>query len=477
VAGRIYMVCGQPGTGKTTLAMQFLLDGVRQEEPVLFVTLSESEQELRANSAAHGWDVSRVHFLDIHPAEEALTADSQYAIFHPADVELAPVTKRIIEAVDRLKPARIVFDSLTEIRLLSRDPLRYRRQVLSLKSFLLTQGATCLLLGESGEHEMGVDIASMVNGVIALRVLHGKDGMARRSVEVEKYRGSDYVAGQHALRIAKDGLEVFPRLLALAHREQFTRQALPSGVAELDRLLGGGLDRGTSTLITGHAGVGKTTLGTSLLIAAAQRGERGVLYTFDEGPAEVEFRCESLGMPARDLIGRGLLQIQKVNPLLLYPDEFVRWVRREVEQNKTQLIMIDSLNGYRYSMPDEDFLVGHMHQLLSYLNRMGITSILVNEVSNLIGDFSATDFGISYLTDALILIKYYEYQGALHKAIGTLKKRLSDHEKMFRSFEITGQGLNVGGPLPHMRGILRGEVVPDGNTSSEESDRQGSSHA
>ncbi len=462
LSGQVYMIRGQPGAGKTTLAMQFLMAGAARGEPVLFVTLSESEAELRQSAAGHGWNLEGVSFLDIHPGQDQLAPDSQYTIFHPADVELAPVTRRITEAMERYKPARVVFDSLTEVRLLSRDPLRYRRQILALKSYLLAQGVTTLFLGESAHQELDIEIASIVQGVIALNVTRGRDGNSRRSLEVEKFRGSDYREGEHCMRILRGGLTVYPRLLALEHSQDFERQAVPSNIPALDRMLSGGLDRGTSTLLTGNAGVGKTTLGLAFLAAAAEQGERGVLFTFDEGPAEITHRCKSVGMPLRGLIQRKLLEIRKVNPLLLYPDEFASWVRQEVEQKATQIVMIDSLNGYRQSMIDEDYLTGHMHQLVGYLNRMGVTTILVNEVSNLTGDFAASTVGMSYLADAVVLMKYFEYEGTLRKAIGTLKKRLSDHEKTLREFEITTQGLIVGDPLPQLRGILRGEAEMNG---------------
>jgi len=363
--------------------------------------------------------------------------------------------------MQRAKPSRVVFDSLTEVRLLSRDPLRYRRQLLALKNYLLAQGITTLFLGESARQELDIEVASIVQGVIALDLSRGRDGTVRRSAEVEKFRGSNFREGQHALSIVKGGLTIFPHLIAVEHGQGFTREVITSGVPGLDRMLGGGLDRGTSTLLTGNAGVGKTTLAVHFLAEAARKGERAVLYTFDEGPGEIVYRCEAVGMPIQCLIDRGLLLVRKVNPLVLYPDEFASWVREEVEQNQTRLVMIDSLNGYRQSMPDEGYLVGHMHQLIGYLNRMGVTTILVNEVSNLTGDFSATQFGMSYLADAVVLMKYYEYGGTLHKAIGTMMKRLSDHEKTLRSFEITPEGIRVGDPAPR-HPPRRGRVVRDG---------------
>ena len=467
LAGRIYLIKGQPGAGKTTLGLQFLIEGARQGESVLFITLSESEGELRANAAHHGWDLEGVDFLDIHPATEGISTENQYSIFHPADVELIPVSNQILGALVRQKPSRVVFDSLTELRLLSRDPLRYRRQILALKSELLSRNITTLFLGESAKRELDAEIASIVQGVVALSLRKGQEGMTRRAIEVEKCRGSAYREGEHPLRIEHGGIRVFPHLLALEHEHSFERGWVRSGIESLDTMLGGGLDRGTCTLITGNAGVGKTTLGSTIIAHAAANGERSAMYSFDEGPAEILYRAESVGLRLQDHIDSGLLELRKINPLLLYPDEFAAWIRVEVEQKNTKIVMIDSLNGYNQSMPDEKYLGGHIHQLITYLNRMGVTTLLINEVSTVVGDFAFTHFGLSYMADSVMLLRYYEYQGAIHKAVGVLKKRLSNHEKMLRSYELTGQGLVVGNPLPNLHGILRGEA--DQNTVTFES--------
>ncbi len=459
LAGRVYMVRGQPGAGKTTLGMQFLLEGVRRGETSMFVTLSESEDELRANADLHGWDLSAIHFLDIHPTNDRASVENQYSIFHPADIELIPVSERIDEAIDRLQPSRIVFDSLTQVRLLSRDPLRYRRQVLALKNDLLARKITTIFIGESSHQDFDSEIASIVQAVFRLGLKKGREGMSRRSIEVEKYRGSAYLEGEHPLRIVQGGIQVFPRLIALEHGRVFDRQVLPTGVANLDLMLDGGLDRGTCTLITGNAGVGKTTLGMAVVARAIENGERAAVFTFDEGPAEIIYRSEAIGLHVKAAIDSGLLSIRKINPLLLYPDEFASWVRHEVEEKGIKVVMIDSLNGYNQSMPDEHYLGGHMHQLIGYLNRMGVATILVNEVSTLIGDFAATRFGLSYLADTVLIIRYYEYGGSILKAIGTLKKRMSNHEKSLRSFDVTPQGLVVGKTLFNLRGILRGEAT------------------
>ncbi len=319
-------------------------------------------------------------------------------------------------------------------------------------------GVATIFLGESSNQHHDSEVASIVQGVIALTLAKGREGMTRRAIEVEKFRGSAYREGEHPLRIERDGIVVFPRLLALEHGETFERASMSTGVTNLDEMLDGGLDRGTCTLITGNAGVGKTTLGMAVIARAVANGERCVLYTFDEGPAEVVYRCDAIGLEIQRAVDRGLLQIRKINPLLLYPDEFAAWVREEVEGRGTKVVMIDSLNGYNQSMPDEHYLGGHMHQLIAYLNRMGVTTLLINEVSTLIGNFAATEFGISYMADTVVVIRFYEYAGSILKAIGTLKKRMSDHEKTLRAFDITRQGLVVGKTLLNIRGILRGEA-------------------
>ena len=468
--GRVYLVRGLPGAGKTTFGLQFLIEGASRGESVLFITLSESEKELRDNASSHRWNLAGVRFLEILPALEGSPGTDQYSIFHPADVELIPVAKKIFESIAEFQPSRIVFDSLTQIRLLSRDPLRYRRQIVALKSLLLAKGITAIFLGESSQQELDSEIASIVQGVIVISLRKGQEGMTRRSIEIQKLRGSDYREGEHPLRIVQGGIEVYPRLLATEHGQTFQRDPISTGIDDLDTMLCGGLDRGTCTLITGNAGVGKTTLGLAVIARAVSRGERCALYAFDEGPAEIVFRSESIGLRLQPYLDQGLLAIRKINPLLLYPDEFASWIRVEVEDNATKLVMIDSLNGYNQSMPDEKYLGGHMHQLLGYLNRMGVTSLLVNEISALIGTFNATQFGLSYMADNVITIRYYEYQGEIHKAIGILKKRFGNHEKLLRNFEVTSRGLLVGNALPELRGILRGEAFKTSHQQNPEED-------
>ena len=413
------------------------------------------------------WQGSTSSIFIQWPLETRLIVSTPYSTLPRSNSCRWP--RRIQEELDRLNPTRVVFDSLTQVRLLSRDQLRYRRQILALKSDLLRRGTTTLFLADRGQEQLDSEIASIVQGVISLTLKKGREGLTRRFIEVEKCRGSAYCEGEHPLRIGRGGLEVFPRLLSREHERSFERASVSSSVEGFDAMLGGGLDRGTCTLIIGNTGVGKTTLGMAIVAAAVGRGESAAVYTFDEGTAEMVYRSEAVGLKIRPAIDSGLLRIRKVNPLLLYPDEFAAWVRVEVEQRGVKVIMIDSLNGYNQSMPDENYLAGHMHQLIGYLNQMGVVTILVNEVSDLIGGFSATRFGLSYMADTVVFIHYYEFAGAMHKAIGVLKKRLSNHDKALRAYHLGEGQISVGKLLPDLHGILRGEpsrnyILPEGGS-------------
>jgi circadian clock protein KaiC len=452
-----YLVRGCPGAGKTTLALQFLMEGLRRGEPGLYVTLNESEAELRAGAAEHGWDLGDLEFLEILPGDEDLSPEFQYSVFHPGDVDLAPTTGKITEAMERRKPARVAFDSLTEVRLLSRDSVRYRRQVLALKEFLRSRGATTLFLGESTHPENDVEAATIVHGVISLEQSLGPDGMDRRSLRVEKYRSSDYLSGLHAARIVRGGLEVYPRLVAPLQDPVYKPELLPSGIPALDRLFGGGLDRGTCTMIGGNSGVGKSCLGMAFLAPAAASGERCVLYTFDEWPAEAAYRSESIGLDVRESMERDLLFIQKVNPLGLPPEQFCHWVRTEVDQRETRMVMIDTVNGYELCTRDKVSFLSHLQQLVGFLKARGVTLLLVNELAKLTGDLTLAETGLSYIADNTVLLKTYEDGGALRKAIAVTRKRLGPHDDRFHEFGVTPSGLQIGAPLTHLRGILGGE--------------------
>jgi circadian clock protein KaiC len=460
IPGEPYLIRGCSGTGKTTLAMQFLMAGARRGEPTLFIALTEPERGIRASAARRGWDLGGVQILDIHPGlgDEGFSPEGTYTIFHPADIELAPVTRKITETMDRLRPSRVAFDNLSEIGFLTRDKIRFRRQVLALIDFLIDQGTSALFIAESNQHRYDEEILSLVHGTIELGLAQGRDARDCRMLRVAKYRDSDFAAGEHALAIERTGLKVYPRMLATEHRREFPREAISSGIAGLDRLLGGGIDRGTTTLVAGSSGVGKTTVSLSFLVEAARRGERGVACSFEEGAEEILLRGEVLGLEARSLVERGLLSVEKINPLVLYPDQFAAWVRDEVERKGTRLVMIDSLNGYIQTMPDEKFLVSHMSQLVSYLNRMGVATLLTQELPTLTARDEANRFGLSHLVDNVVLLKMFEAEGGLHIAAGAVKRRLGGHERIFRALEFTAEGIRVGGPLPQFRGILRGEA-------------------
>ncbi|QDV39592.1 ATPase domain-containing protein [Tautonia plasticadhaerens] len=458
--GESYLVRGSSGTGKTTLGMQFLMAGARRGEPALYVSLTEPEAVIRRSAERRGWGLDGIHVLDLHAraGPEETTPEGTYTIFHPAEVELAPATRRIAEAIEGLGPARVVFDNLSEVGFLSRDPIRYRRQVAALKDSLMERGHTALFLAESNRHQFDEDILSLVQGIIQVDRDHRRDGRERRALRVEKYRDSDFASGDHALDIEQHGLVVYPRMLATEHGRDFPREALGSGVAELDRQLGGGIDRGTVTLIAGNSGAGKTTVGLGFLAEAARRGERAVAYSFEEGAPEILTRCEALGLGVRGLIERGLLEVTKVNPLVLYPDQFAARVREEVEGRGTRLVMIDSLNGYLATMPDESCLVSHVSQLASYLNRMGVATLLTLELPTLNQSDEAHRLGLSHLVDTILLLKLFEAEGGLRIASGVIKRRLGGHDRAFRDLEITPEGVRVGGPLPEFRGILGGQA-------------------
>ncbi len=459
-----YLVRGRPGAGKTTLALQFLLEGLRRGESSLYVTLNESEAELRAGAAAHGWDLGDLEVLEILPGDEDLSLETQYSVFHPGDVDLAPTTSKITEAMERRKPARVAFDSLTEVRLLSRDSVRYRRQILALKEFLRSRGATTLFLGESAHPELDVEAATVVHGVISLEQAIGPDGMDRRSLRVEKYRSSDYLAGLHAARIVRGGLEVYPRLVAPLEEPAFEPAALPSEIPALDRLFGGGLDRATCTMIGGNSGVGKSCVGVAFLAAAAARGERCTLYSFDEWPAEVAHRSEAIGLKIRGPMERGLLQVQKVNPLGLPPELFCNWVRAQVELRGARIVMIDTVNGYEMCTRDKVGFLSHLQQLVGFLKSRGVTLLLIHEIAKVTGALTMAESGLSFIADNTVLIKAFEDGGALKTAIAVTRKRLSAHDDRFHEFRVTSSGLQVGGPLTQLRGILRGDPDHDGSS-------------
>lgn len=452
ITQRSYLLRGGPGCGKTTLGMHFLTAGTVNGERCLFISLGETETEIRTNAEAIGFDLSNIGFLDLSPDPQFFTHMESYDIFSPAEVEREPITQSIIEQVETLKPQRVFLDAMTQFRFLSPDAFQFRKQVLSFLHFLIEQGATVLFTSEGSETNPDDDLQFMSDGVIHLHFLSDE-----RTISVSKFRGSDFRGGQHSMQLTSQGMQVFPRLLPEMYRQEFTAETLSSGVPELDEMLHGGLERGTITIISGPSGVGKSTMGLQFMKEAAGRGEHSVVYIFEEWQETLLQRCESVNIPVRTMIERGTLSVIQVEPLHFTPDQFASMVRRTVEQQKSSIVMIDSVSGYRLSLRGGD-LVTHLHALCKYLQNMGIAVLLINEVEAITGDFRVTEAGISYLADTIIFLRYLEMRGEIRRAIGVLKKRLSNFERTVREIEVTRYGIKVGRPLTGLRGILTGKV-------------------
>jgi circadian clock protein KaiC len=456
---RLYLLEGMPGSGKTTLAFQFLMEGVRLGEPVLYVTLSETKDEISAVAASHGWSIDRIAIRELVPSEQSLEPSEQYTVFHPSEVELSDTTKKIVDDVDKLKPTRIVFDSLSELRLLAGNPLRYRRQILALKQFFAGRRCTVLLLDDLTAAEHDLQVQSIAHGAVLLEHTMPAFGPPRRRLSVTKFRGRDFRGGYHDYAIRRGGLEVYPRLVAAEHRGASSRERLPSGLVGLDKLIGGGLERGTSTLIQGAAGTGKSTVSALFCARAAERGEHSALFIFDESPNTLFSRLEGLNIPLKKHVDAGLVTVQPVDPGELSPGEFVHAIRRAVEQHHAKIVVIDSLNGYLNSMPDEKFLIIQLHEILTYLGQQGAASMLVTAQHGLMGAQMTAPVDASYLADAVVLLRYFEAEGEVRQAISVVKMRGGEHERTIREFSMKGGRINIGEPLRDYRGVLTG--VPE----------------
>lgn len=460
-AHRLFLLEGVPGSGKTTLALQFLLEGARRGEPVLYVTLSETERELRTVGNSHGFSLDGIEVRELVPSEASLRPDDQYTMFHPSEVELSETTKTILADVDRLRPRRVVFDSLSEMRLLAGNPLRYRRQILALKQFFVGRECTVLLLDDMTSANHDLQVQSIAHGVLRLEQLNPEYGAERRRLIVMKYRGVAFRGGYHDYVIRKGGLRVFPRLVAREHRPLPTYDRLESGVPEIDALLGGGIERGTSTLIVGAAGTGKSTLAAQFCATSAERGQRSALFLFDESVRTLQSRCEGVGIPLAKHLRDGLVSTQQVDPAELSPGEFVHAIRHCVERQEATIVVIDSLNGYLNAMPEERFLIVQLHELLSYLGQAGVATILIGAHQGLIGNAMVTPVDASYLADSVILMRYFEAQGEVRQAISVVKKRGGAHERSVRELRLTDDGIKVGPPLREFRGVLTGVPILD----------------
>ncbi len=453
--GQMYLLEGNPGTGKTTLAMQFLLAAHAKGLKVLYVTLSEPKQELVDSADSHDWDFTQMPVVEFVPDEASLSADQQYTVFHPSDVELASTISRLTEEIVKVQPACLVLDSLSELRLLAADNMRYRRQLLALKQFFAGRKMTALLLDDRTADGHDLELQSIAHGVVRLEKVPRSFGVTRRRIEVLKLRGSVFREGFHDYNILHEGVVVYPRLIASEHGTSFDGEQLASGIEELDRLFGGGIPRGSSTLIIGPTGAGKSSISLQYAFAAAKRGERAIVYAFDEVLRTAKARAEGLGMNIQTEIDRGTLRMSQIDPAELSPGEFVWQIRSDVNDRDTRVVVIDSLNGFLNSMPGEADLLLQLHELLSYLNQKGVVTILVMTQHGLIGTMSV-QVDVSYLADTVVLLRYFEAQGRIRQSIAVLKKRVGDHERTLRELIFRPGAILVGEALEEFRGVLTG---------------------
>jgi len=466
-ANRMYLYEGRPGTGKTTMALQFLLEGVRGGERVLYITLSESKRELMLVAQRHGWSLDKVDVFELVPQETTLDPERELTVFHPAEMELSETTGLIFAEVERINPTRVVLDSLSELRLLAQSPLRYRRQVLALKHFFTNRNCTVVLLDDLSSSQDDLQLHSIAHGVVMLEQLALDYGAERRRLRVIKMRGMRFRGGYHDFTIEKGGLHIYPRLVAAEHHREFSGELTSSGNAEIDQLLGGGLERGTSALLIGAAGVGKSSIGLLYAISAAARGERAVFFAFDEGRGTVEARARSLGLPLQQYLESGNIRFQQIDPAEQSPGEFASNVRRSVEVDHASVIIIDSLNGYLNAMPDERFLILQMHELLSYLAQQGVLTILILAQHGLVGPMD-TPLDISYLSDAVLMLRYFEFAGTVRRALSVVKKRSGPHEHTIREFRLGSPGIKLGPPLKDFSGVFSGNPRYVGSSIPEE---------
>jgi circadian clock protein KaiC len=458
---RLYLVEGVPGSGKTTLALQFLMEGARLGERVLYVTLSESEEELREVALSHGWDLKGITLRELIPSEDKLHPDEQYTMFHPSEIELTETTKIILADVDSVKPTRVVFDSLSELRLLAGNALRYRRQILALKQFFAGRNSTVMLLDDMTSTEQDLQLQSIVHGVLRLEQLYPEYGAERRRLMVLKYRGSGFRGGYHDYKIEEGGMAVFPRLIAHEHNTLGGGEPLLTGVKELDTLLGGGLDRGTSALLIGSAGTGKSTIAAQFVAAAADRGENSCMFLFDESVNTLLARTASLGINLKKHIKSGRVAVNRVDPAQFSPGELVNAIRTAVEQDNAAIVVLDSLNGYLNALPNERFLVIQLHELLTFLAQKNVATILVSAQKGILGLSLQSPVDATYLADTVLLLRYYESKGEVRQAISVIKKRRGDHERTIRDYSLGKGGVKLGPPLTGFRGVLSGGSMPE----------------
>ncbi|HWI84116.1 ATPase domain-containing protein [Ramlibacter sp.] len=453
-ANHLYLVEGTPGAGKTTLGLQFLRSGVQSGQTGLYITLSETGAELKTVAASHGWSLEGIEVFEL-VTDEGLSPAAEQSILHPAEIELGETTRGVMSAVERIKPRRVVFDSLSEMRLLAQNPLRYRRQVLALKSFFANVGCTVLLLDDrSAEHD-DVQLHSIAHGVVRLEQVVDQYGPERRRLRLVKMRGIRFRGGEHDFNLETGGISVFPRLVAAEHRSSAEWAIVSTGTPALDQLMGGGLARGSNTLFSGPSGVGKTTTALACVRAALQRGERAVYYLFDEGLGSLLVRSRALGLAVDEYLESGQLRIDSLDPAEVSPGEFAHMVRAAVEDGQASAVVIDSLNAYLQAMTGEKHMLLQMHELLSYLNQQGVVTILILGLHGVLGDMNS-DIDLSYLSDATLLFRFFEARGSLLKAVSMVKSRTSAHELTIREFRLGAGGVEVGEALTDFEGVLSG---------------------
>ena len=462
--GQMYLLEGTPGTGKTTLAMQFIMEGIRHGEEALYITLSESKAELYASARSHGWKLNEIAIAEFVPAEANLDPEQQYTVFHPSEVELATTIQKLTQIVEERRPARLVVDSLSELRLLAADPMRYRRQLLALKQFFAGRDTTVLLLDDRSAEASDLQLQSIAHGVIRLDKAPRSYGVTRRQVEILKMRGSSFREGFHDYTIQTGGVHIYPRLVANEHNSTFVSARLKSGIAQLDEMFGGGVNRGSSTLIVGPTGAGKSTLAMQYAYVAAKGGERAIIYAFDEVLRTAQERAQALGLPVHEEIARGTLAMSQIDPAELSPGELIWQIRNDVEKKNTKVVVIDSLNGFLNAMPGERDLMLSLHELLAFLNQKGVVTFIILTQHGLVGSMQS-EVDVSYLADTAVLLRYFESNGAIRQAISVLKQRVGEHERTLRDFSLSNSGIVVGEPLRNFRGILTG--VPDAVRASE----------
>jgi circadian clock protein KaiC len=461
---RLYLVEGTPGTGKTTLGLGFLLAGAKTGETGLYITLAETEVELRAVAKTHGWSLDPISLFEMVPAE-GLAEDQEQTLLHPSEVELGETLRGIMAKVDEVRPTRVVIDSLSELRLLAQSPIRYRRQILALKHFFTTRACTVLVLDDKSSSGSDVQLHSIAHGVISLEQILSGFGAQRRRVHIVKMRGVRYRGGYHDFEIERGGLRVYPRLVAAEHGTEYADNFVSTDSAEFDALLGGGLVPGTATLLTGPAGVGKTTASVQSMVAALKRGDHAVYFLFDERLPTLMRRSAALGMDLQPYIDSDQLLLRAIDPAELSPGEFAGAVRQAVEEHGAKVVVIDSLNAYLQSMPNEQFLILQMHELLTYLGQLGVVSLLILGLHGVMGDIRS-DVDLSYLADTVLQLRYFEAYGEVRQAISVIKTRTAKHERTIREFRIADLGIAFGEPLRDFQGVLTGVPTFSGESKT-----------